>query len=448
MIRALEQGLEFPDPVKPNTIAKSLAIGNPADGFQVVKVVNETGGSGAMVSDDEILDAIQLLASTEGIFTEPAGGTTVAATRVLIQRGVIKSGRLGGHLRHRQRLQDRRSDGRARGSAGADRARARGLRKGHRAARPAPRSVTALSRLPEADGQARAARGRWNRRGGEAGRAAGGRRAGHGRGAGRFSRDLSGTASRSIAGRFGPDDLDGVWWVVAAAPPDVNRQVQAAAEARQLFVNAVDDPAHATAYLGGVVRRDDVTIAISTGGRAPALAGLLREALDAWLPQDIDRGWRRRIEARRQWKEARRADGTAAADAAGDVEPAVRVEEVMSVVVREASSLVGAGPGDPELWTVRGLRRVQEADLVLYDALIDAEALRRLTNAQCFCVGKRAGRASVRQETIYRLMIRAAREGQARRAAEGRRPLRVRPRRRGSAGAGRGPGSRARSCPV
>ena len=74
-------------------------------------------------------------------------------------------------------------------------------------------------------------------------------------------------------------------------------------------------------------------------------------------------------------------------------------------------SLVGAGPGDPELWTVRGLRRVQEADLVLYDALIDAEALRRLTNAQCFCVGKRAGRASVRQETIYRLMIRAAREG-------------------------------------
>ena len=92
VIRALEQGLEYPDPVKPNTIAKSLAIGNPADGFQVVKVVNETGGSGAMVTDDEILDAIQLLASTEGIFTEPAGGTTVAATRALIQKGAIQSG--------------------------------------------------------------------------------------------------------------------------------------------------------------------------------------------------------------------------------------------------------------------------------------------------------------------------------------------------------------------
>src|SRR5688572_31398735 len=92
VVHALEAGLEFPELVKPNTIAKSLAIGNPADGFQVVKVVNETGGSGAMVTDEEILDAIQLLASTEGIFTEPAGGTTVAATRALVQRGAIKSG--------------------------------------------------------------------------------------------------------------------------------------------------------------------------------------------------------------------------------------------------------------------------------------------------------------------------------------------------------------------
>ena len=90
VINALESGLEFPEPVKPNTIAKSLAIGNPADGFQVVKVVRETGGDGAKVTDDEILDAISLLASTEGIFTEPAGGTTLAATRKLIERGAIK----------------------------------------------------------------------------------------------------------------------------------------------------------------------------------------------------------------------------------------------------------------------------------------------------------------------------------------------------------------------
>ena len=103
---------------------------------------------------------------------------------------------------------------------------------------------------------------------------------------------------------FRPDDLDGVWWVVAAAPPEVNRQVQAAAEPRQLFVNAVDDPAHATAYLGSIVRRDGVTMAISTGGRAPALAGLLREALDAWLPQDIDTWMAAADAARREWKES------------------------------------------------------------------------------------------------------------------------------------------------
>ena len=90
VVRAIENGQEYPDPVKPATIAKSLAIGNPADGFQVVRIVKETGGSAAKVHDTEILDAIQLLARTEGIFTEPAGGTTLAATRALIARGVIK----------------------------------------------------------------------------------------------------------------------------------------------------------------------------------------------------------------------------------------------------------------------------------------------------------------------------------------------------------------------
>jgi len=90
VINALDAGLEFPEPVKPDTIAKSLAIGNPADGFQVIKVVHETGGAGASATDPEILDAVQLLAQTEGIFTEPAGGTTLAVTRKLIKQGIIK----------------------------------------------------------------------------------------------------------------------------------------------------------------------------------------------------------------------------------------------------------------------------------------------------------------------------------------------------------------------
>ena len=101
---------------------------------------------------------------------------------------------------------------------------------------------------------------------------------------------------------FDEADLDEAWYVVAAAPTEVNRQVLAAAERRRVFVNAVDDPAHATAYAGGVVRRDGVTIAISTDGRAPALAGLLREALDAWLPGDLEAWMSAADEARRTWK--------------------------------------------------------------------------------------------------------------------------------------------------
>jgi threonine synthase len=89
VIRALDAGLEFPDPVKPKTIAKSIAIGNPADGFQVLRAVRATGGAGAMVEEDDIVRGIQLLAETEGIFTEAAGGVTVAATQQLIERGAI-----------------------------------------------------------------------------------------------------------------------------------------------------------------------------------------------------------------------------------------------------------------------------------------------------------------------------------------------------------------------
>ncbi len=89
VINALNEGLEHPEPVRPNTIAKSIAIGNPADGYQALEAIRSTGGSGAAVTDKQIVDAIQLLAETEGIFTEPAGGTTLAATIDLVRRGVI-----------------------------------------------------------------------------------------------------------------------------------------------------------------------------------------------------------------------------------------------------------------------------------------------------------------------------------------------------------------------
>jgi len=89
VVNAINEGLEHPEPVRPNTIAKSIAIGNPADGFQVIEAVRSTGGAGVAVSDRQIIDAIQLLAETEGIFTEPAGGTTLAATIDLVRRGLI-----------------------------------------------------------------------------------------------------------------------------------------------------------------------------------------------------------------------------------------------------------------------------------------------------------------------------------------------------------------------
>jgi len=101
---------------------------------------------------------------------------------------------------------------------------------------------------------------------------------------------------------FEPRDLDDVWLVIAAATPEVNRCVAEAAEPLRIFVNAVDDPANATAFLSGVVRRDGVTVAISTEGAAPALTALLREGLDAMLPRDLGAWvWRARA-ARVAWR--------------------------------------------------------------------------------------------------------------------------------------------------
>jgi siroheme synthase-like protein len=104
---------------------------------------------------------------------------------------------------------------------------------------------------------------------------------------------------------FEPSDLDGAWLVVAAAPPEVNRAVGKAAEERRVFVNAVDDVAHATAYTGGVLRRGGFTIAVATEGRAPALAGLVREGLEALLPDEIET-W---VEEAGRVRERQRAEG-------------------------------------------------------------------------------------------------------------------------------------------
>src|SRR5881628_2849013 len=88
---AQKAGLDFFKPVKPNTIAKSLAIGTPADGFYALKVMKESGGAAEDVTDDEIRESIRLLAESEGIFAETAGGVTVGVTKKLIASGKISS---------------------------------------------------------------------------------------------------------------------------------------------------------------------------------------------------------------------------------------------------------------------------------------------------------------------------------------------------------------------
>ncbi|HDK41564.1 MAG TPA: pyridoxal-phosphate dependent enzyme, partial [Nitrospirae bacterium] len=90
IVTAIKRGIDVIKPVKPDTIAKSLAIGNPADGFYATQVIEETKGFGEDVSDREIVNAIKLLARTEGVFAETAGGVTLASTIKLINGGHIK----------------------------------------------------------------------------------------------------------------------------------------------------------------------------------------------------------------------------------------------------------------------------------------------------------------------------------------------------------------------
>jgi uroporphyrin-III C-methyltransferase / precorrin-2 dehydrogenase / sirohydrochlorin ferrochelatase len=252
---------------------------------------------------------------------------------------------------------------------------------------------------------------------------------------------------------FTPADLDDAWFVVAAATPDVNRAVAEAAEGRRLFVNAVDDPANASAYLSGVVRREGFTLAISSNGEAPGLTALLRQGLDELLPRrDLAQWLREARKQRRRWKsegvpmEARRpllldainrlyrdvrdvrlkpdatkpdatkpdatktnATKTNATKPNAAKTGATELDATKTVAGRV--SLVGAGPGDPALLTRKAIACLRAADLVLYDALIDERILRYARHAQRFFVGKRAGRHALTQERINVLMIRAARRG-------------------------------------
>jgi len=242
--------------------------------------------------------------------------------------------------------------------------------------------------------------------------------------------------------RFAPADVDDVWYVVSAAPRDVNEEVVRAACARRVFVNAVDDPASATAFAGSVFTRGPVTVAISTGGSAPALARVMREALERLIGPNVEDWTSRAVKLRDDWKREgvamdRRRDALLASLAQLHRETAVGVgprharqepaagvsdrhEPTAGVRPRHDTwrrarrgfvSLIGAGPGDPELLTRLAARRLAEADLVLYDALVSDAALSLAANAQRIFVGRRRGSATIGQEAIIRTLVRSARRG-------------------------------------
>jgi uroporphyrin-III C-methyltransferase/precorrin-2 dehydrogenase/sirohydrochlorin ferrochelatase len=231
---------------------------------------------------------------------------------------------------------------------------------------------------------------------------------------------------------FAPDDLDGARLViVATSRRAVNRWIATLSEARNIPVNVVDDVEASRFIVPAIVDRDPVLVAISTGGASPVLARRLRERLEALIPARIGglaswlkalRGAARRklrdSDARRRFFEAL-VDGPAASRfIEGDSQGARRIAQQLLATTSTAPRapgevwLVGAGPGDPELLTLKALRALQDADVILHDRLVSPAVLdlaRR--DAALICVGKSAGGAGSTQAEINALMIAHAKQG-------------------------------------
>jgi uroporphyrin-III C-methyltransferase/precorrin-2 dehydrogenase/sirohydrochlorin ferrochelatase len=229
---------------------------------------------------------------------------------------------------------------------------------------------------------------------------------------------------------FEASSLDAAWLVIAATSDDaLNRRVAALAESRRIFVNVVDESALCSFHVPAVIDRAPLTIAISSGGDAPMLARLLRERLETLLDHSLGAlaslaaRLRKRIRLRHPDLAARRAfyedlftGPVARLLRQGQPERALEAAEqrLAAAPARAAGSvvLVGAGPGDPGLLTLRALRALNEADVILYDRLVSAEVLdlaRR--DADRIEVAKQAGHHHTTQEGIHALMLEHVRAG-------------------------------------
>jgi len=232
-------------------------------------------------------------------------------------------------------------------------------------------------------------------------------------------------------------DLGGVIAILCAGAGDVGPAMSARAKAVGLPVNVMDDLAHSTFIFPAIVDRGDVVVAVGTGGASPVVARRVRESVEAILPARIGDlagfigRWRKQIHGRiaemplrrRFWE--RVIDGPIGAlvlaGRLGEAEAALKdIRDPAEFAGALASghaegrvTLVGAGPGDPDLLTVKALRALQDADVVFYDELVSPEILDRARrDASRVPVGRRVGKPGIGQEAINRLLIEAAKSGQ------------------------------------
>jgi len=234
-----------------------------------------------------------------------------------------------------------------------------------------------------------------------------------------------------IAARFSPEHLENAMLAIAATNDlEVNRAVSAAAQARNLPVNVVDQPELCTFVFPSIIDRSPIVVAVSSGGSAPVLSRMLRSRLETMIPAaygrlaDLAGIFREQVKQRLSTMQERRIfwenifEGPIAEQMLAGREDAAR-HELQQALDNAASTgnqgevyLVGGGPGDPDLLTFKALRLMQKADVVVYDALVSPgvmELVRR--DAECIYVGKQRDNHTLPQEDINILLVRLAKEG-------------------------------------
>ncbi|HBS5678066.1 TPA: uroporphyrinogen-III C-methyltransferase [Klebsiella aerogenes] len=231
-------------------------------------------------------------------------------------------------------------------------------------------------------------------------------------------------------GDFNPALLDNCWLAIAATDDDVvNQQVSEAAESRRIFCNVVDAPRQASFIMPSIIDRSPLMVAVSSGGTSPVLARLLREKLESLLPLHLGQiaryagQLRSRVkkqfatvgERRRFWEKLFVNDGLAQSLANDDRQAVANTTERLlnePLEHRGEVVLVGAGPGDAGLLTLKGLQQIQQADVVVYDRLVSDDIMNLVRrDADRVFVGKRAGYHCVPQEEINQILLREAQSG-------------------------------------